>query len=434
MTGVTQAVILCGGMGTRLKPYTDTLPKPMIPVNGRPFLEYLIEQLRDQGIAHVVLLTGYRAQQIEDHFADGTRFGVHLTYSRGPAEWETARRLWEAREKLDVGFLLLYCDNYVPFRLTTLLKFHRDKHRMLSLLLSEKGKGNIEVGSDGLVRRYDSSRSSPGLGYVEIGYMIVERDAVLSLIDNPDVSLSHVIRELVSRNQLAGLVVGDRYHSISDPERWKLAEQYLRCKRVVLIDRDGTLNFRPPRGQYLTSWHDFRWLPGALEGLHALGRGGFSFALISNQAGIARGLLTKRQVDAINNQIAQIAATCNLAMLGAYVCPHYWEDGCACRKPAPGLFFQASRELLLRLDRTLYICDDPRDCQAAFRAGCESVFVGNLPELANLPTEEQPAYTAPTIADCVPWIRARFDAWSCGPRPPTDFVSPGATPYTGHQA
>jgi len=408
---VTQAVILCGGLGTRMRPYTDTLPKPMIPVNGRPFLEYLVEQLRDQGITRIVLLTGYRAAQIESHFGDGRRFGLAITYSRGPVEWDTGRRVWEARDQFDPQFLLLYSDNFVPFRLSRLLEFHRDKGRMLSLLLSAKTNGNIKVGGDGIVARYDPSRSSPDLDHVEIGFMLVERDAVLALIDEPDTSFSRVLERLASRGEFAGLVSGDHYHSISDPKRWTLAEQYLQLKRVLLVDRDGTLNVRPGQARYLSSWDDFQWVPGAVEGLQALAGAGFSFAMISNQAGIARGVVTRQRVDEINQRLCDQLATRGIAMTRIYICPHDWNEGCACRKPAPGMFFQASRDLLLRLDRTFYLCDDPRDCQAAYNANSASVFIGEGDGLAALRPAERPGHVAPTILDSVPWITSCFEAW-----------------------
>ena len=406
-----QAAILCGGLGTRMRPYTDVLPKPMIPVNGRPFLEYLVEQLREQGITRIVLLTGYRAAQIESHFGDGRRFGVAITYSQGPAEWDTGRRVWEARTQLDARFLLLYSDNFVPFDLARLLEFHRDRGRMLSLLLAAKANGNIKVGGDGIVQRYDSSRSSAELDHVEIGFMVVERDAVLSLIDPPDISFSRVLERLASRSELAGLLCGDHYHSISDPKRWKLAEQYLRIKRMLLLDRDGTLNTRPARAQYLSRWEDFQWLPGAREGLKALAGAGFSFALISNQAGVARGIVTRQQVDAVNQRLREELAARGITMMGAYVCPHHWDEGCACRKPAPGLFFQASRDLLLRLDRTFYLCDDPRDCSAAYNANSSSVFVGEDTGLSSLRAAERPAFVARTILEAAPWIKSRFESW-----------------------
>lgn len=414
MNEVRQAAILCGGLGTRLRPYTDHLPKPMIPVNGRPFLEYLVAQLREQGIRRIVMLTGYRGEQIEAHFGDGRRFGVEIDYSRGPAEWETGRRLHEARAQLEPRFMLLYSDNFIPFDLGKLRAFHAAHGRPVSVMLRAKANGNIRVGGDGIVQQYDSSRSGHDLDYVEIGYMIVERDAVLPLIDPPDISFSRVLKQLTQTSSLAGLVCGDHYHSISDPERWKLAERYLQTKRILLIDRDGTLNVRPPRGEYLASWDDFRWAEGALEGLKFLSEVGFSFILVSNQAGIGRGVVSRAQVDAVNARLTDELAGRGVSLLGVYVCPHHWDDGCQCRKPAPGLFFQASRDHLLRLDRTFYVGDDPRDCQAAYNANCHGIFIGDESELGALDASERPERVAPTLADAAPWIVSRFREWDGG--------------------
>jgi len=87
-----------------------------------------------------------------------------------------------------------------------------------------------------------------------------------------------------------------------------------------------------------------------------------------------------------------------------YVCPHHWDDGCFCRKPNPGLFYQASREYLFRLDKTLFIGDDPRDCQAAWNAGCGSVFLGNKEELTVLPASHQPGLAVRELLSAVKFI------------------------------
>ena len=110
-----QAVILCGGLGTRLRHHTDHLPKPMIPCNGKPFLWYLLQQMEEQGIHRFILLTGYLAEKIEQYFEEGSKWGWEIQYSQGPAEWGTGKRIWEAKEKLDERFLLLYSDNFVHF-------------------------------------------------------------------------------------------------------------------------------------------------------------------------------------------------------------------------------------------------------------------------------------------------------------------------------
>ena len=411
MTSVDQAAILCGGLGTRLRPHTNALPKPMIPVNGRPFLECLIEQLREQGIRRVLLLTGYRGEQIEGHFGDGSRFGVEIGYSRGPVEWDTGRRLWEARPLLSRRFLLLYSDNFAPFSLAKSLAFHDERGRPLSLMLCARSNGNISLGAGGIAARYDHSRTSEGLDLVEVGYMIVERDPVFSLIDDPDVSFSRVLERLAASGDLAGHVSAAGYYSISDPERWKRTEEYLRVKRILLVDRDGTLGVRPPKAEYVHRWEDFQWAPGALAGLEKLSDAGFSFVMISNQAGIARGMLTTDQVEAVNQRLMESLEERGIRMHKAYVCPHHWDEGCTCRKPLPGLLYEAARDFALRLDRTFYLGDDTRDCQAAYNANCASVFIGDEAETASLSGGEAPACVAKTVAEAAPWIISRFESW-----------------------
>lgn len=405
-----QAVILCGGLGNRLRPLTDSLPKPMAPIHGRPFLAFLIEQLRDQGIRRIILLTGYRGEMIREHFGDGTGCGIPIDYSCGPADWETGRRVWEARAMLDERFLMLYSDNYVPFSLGKLVKVHSAHESDVTLLLQPKQPGNIRVKPDGGVELYDPTRTAAGLDHVEIGYMIVERDAALAALPDPDVSFSSVLERCARSGRLAGLVSRDPYHSISDVQRWKLAERYLESKRILMLDRDGTINERPAKARYITGWDHFHWIDETVDAMSLLARSGFRFIVLSNQAGIARGMLDAVAVDDMNRRMVAELGSRGIEVLDVYVCPHHWDENCDCRKPAPGMFFRASREHLLRMDRTIYVGDDPRDSRAAFNAECLSVLIGS--ERNQDPGGgARPAFTAATLLDAVPWIVSRFESW-----------------------
>ena len=405
-----QAVILCGGLGERLRPLTEDLPKPLAPVGGRPFLEYLICQLREQQVERVVLLTGYYGEKIRDHFGDGAGHGVQIDYSSGPADWDTGRRIWEARMMLDGRFLLLYSDNYVPVNIGKLLSVHSASLSAVTLLLHQKQNGNVRLDGDGGVEVYDSTRSTFGLNYVEIGYMIIERDRVLGAYGVSDVSFSQILEKLVKGEQVAGLVSGDSYHSISDLDRLKLAEQYLGVKRVLMIDRDGTINKRAPRGEYIGSWSDFHWDLQTVEAMRQLAKKGFRFLVLSNQAGIARGMLKAKMVDEINTRMVSGLRKQGVDVIDVYVCPHHWDEGCSCRKPNPGMFFKASRSHLLRMDRTVYVGDDPRDSRAAFNAECLSVLIG--PERERDPGGgAKPSFTGETMLETVPWIVSRYESW-----------------------
>jgi D-glycero-D-manno-heptose 1,7-bisphosphate phosphatase len=184
--------------------------------------------------------------------------------------------------------------------------------------------------------------------------------------------------------------VRDAYHSISDPERWKLTEKYLAPKKIILIDRDGVINEKARRGEYVDSWKKFSFIQKNIEGMKMLSQSGFSFIVISNQAGIGRKMVSEKTVTSINEKMKASLQDEGVNILEIYVCPHHWEDLCFCRKPNPGLFFQASRDWLFRLDKTIFIGDDPRDCQAAHNAGCNSMYLGKEEDLSKLSKDEKP--------------------------------------------
>ena len=104
----TQALILAGGQGTRLRPLTAHKPKPLVEVAGKPFLAHLLQMLAKEGITDVVLLTGYRGKEIEEYVSDGSRFGLSVKYSAGAVAWETGKRVREAAPLLHDEFMLLY--------------------------------------------------------------------------------------------------------------------------------------------------------------------------------------------------------------------------------------------------------------------------------------------------------------------------------------
>ena len=409
-----QAVIFCGGLGTRLKPFTDKSPKPMVPINGVPFLEHLLKQVASNGIQRFVLLTGYLGDQIRHYFEDGSRWGWNIECSEGPVKWDTGRRLWEARQKLDGQFLLLYSDNFVQFSLDSLMEVHKSHQCSLSLLLAPKERGNIRLSSEGKVEAYDKTRLGHGLDCVDVGYMAVERDPILSLLsslkNHPDTSFSEVLQKLAEVRQIAGLIVKDSYHSISDPQRLKLMREYLAPKKILLIDRDGVINQKAPRGEYVSSWEAFKWIPETLQAMRSLAVEGFKFIIISNQAGVARGMIDPAELKQIHQNMTNEFRKHNIDIIKIYVCPHHWDEHCDCRKPSPGMFFEAAKEFNLRMDHTIFIGDDPRDSTAAYNAGCQSILVGDE-QKASMKLNKKPALITETLLGAVPWIHKKYQEW-----------------------
>ena len=248
MTLPKQAAILCGGLGTRLRPYTLDMPKPMIPINKKPFLEYLIEQLKENGISEIILMTGYLGEKIHKYFGNGERLNIEILYSKGPVEWSTGRRLYEIKELLNDHFMLLYSDNFVPFNLEKAYECYIQKNVKLSFVVQSKISGNIRLREDGIVDIYDKSRSASNLDMVELGYMIVSKKVFEYYPPNDkNIDFYQIIDSLAKEKQLAGFEIRDKYYSISDPERLNKMRNYLTPKKILLIDRDGVINKKAPK-------------------------------------------------------------------------------------------------------------------------------------------------------------------------------------------
>ena len=386
-----QAVILAGGLGTRLRPLTDTRPKPMIEFHGRPFLEYLVEQLRDAGVERILLLLGYLPDVVKDHFGDGSRWGVEIAYSVTPPEVQTGTRVRAAFDAIDPTFLLLYCDNYWPLQLDRM--WHRfaefEPAAMTTVYRNTDGytRDNVRI-EDGWIRVYDRSRTADGLKGVEIGYAILRKDVVVELLPDADVAVEEaVFTPLAARGELLAYPTDHRYYSVGSLERLPATDAFLAHRPTILLDRDGVLNVRPPRAEYIRRPDEFTWLPGALEAVTRLSNAGYQLFVISNQAGIARGAMTEDDLMAVEGRMLADVEAAGGRIDGAYYCRHGWDDGCDCRKPLPGLLFEAQREHRLDLSRTPYIGDDDRDGQAADLAGSPFIQVTDDRSLLSIATE-----------------------------------------------
>jgi histidinol-phosphate phosphatase family protein len=366
-----QAVIVAGGRGTRLGSLTADRPKPMVQVNGRPFLDHLIELLRDQGMARVLVLTGYRAEVIERHVAEGRRrFGIPVsTFPTDPALETSARmRAAAARGLLEDAFLFAYSDNFWPLRMDSLWRDHERLARAATVTVYRNVDGwsrsNTRV-EDGLVTAYDTTRTADGLTGVEIGYAILGRAAV-DLVDDVTRPFEQVVYPaLVAAGQLAAHETDRRYYSIGSPDRLLTTARFLAQGPAVILDRDGVLNRRAARGEYVRSPADWAWLPGAVEALQLLSRAGWRLFVVSNQAGVAREAMTRENLEAVEERMLADLAGAGVSIDGIYYCLHGWDDGCACRKPRPGMLLRAAREHDLDLTRTPFVGDDERDGQAA---------------------------------------------------------------------
>ena len=403
---IKQAVVLCGGLGTRLRPFTDQNPKPMVRLNNKPFLDYLFDQMLDNGIRRVLLLTGYLSDKITHHY--GTQYkSLKISYSHGDVSLDTAERLEHAADKIDDYFLLMYSDNYSLFSLKRAISaFHIGQS--LRLYMSEKVNGNISMGEGDRVSQYNPDRGFSA-DYVELGYILVNKSRVFEYLTKLGKSFTQTIIKCVSDGTVSAQISQHKYYSISDPERLKLTEQYLNCKRIILIDRDGVINVKAPKAEYITRPEDFVMIPDTLMAMKSLSAKGFQFIIISNQAGVGRGVFTQQQLDSVNNKLRSIMINEGISILDIYTCIHSWNDGCECRKPKPGMLIDAATKYQLRLDKILFIGDDIRDVQASINTGCKSALI-NYDKMSLENSNMVPTYMAKNLSLLIDEIIVFYNA------------------------
>ena len=224
---INQAVILAGGRGERLRPLTDSMPKPMAPINSIPFLDYLIHSIIQAGIENVLFLLGYKANVITDRYNNMKNINIEFSY--GTEEDQTGRRVLNAYGQLDDHFLLMYGDNYWPIELDAMLSnYQKLNASVTTTVFSNKyGTGeygfenNIIVRDDGIVKKYDKKRETDEANGVDIGYFIISKQ-VLDLQMSGNVSFEvDILPQFIARKQLGAYVTDTQYYYITNMQTLK---------------------------------------------------------------------------------------------------------------------------------------------------------------------------------------------------------------------
>lgn len=176
--------------------------------------------------------------------------------------------------------------------------------------------------------------------------------------------------------------------------------------RVVFLDRDGVINEN--RDDYVKNIDEFNFLPGALNALRRLHAAGIRVAVISNQACIGKGLVTRKTLADIDRYMFSGVAEAGGEITATYYCPHKPDDNCDCRKPAPGLLLRAGRDMMVDLKDTIFVGDNSKDILAGKAAGCRTALVlsGMISADEAVMLDPAPDFIASDLAEAVEWIIA----------------------------
>ena len=226
-----QAVILCGGLGTRLRPLTDKTPKSMMPIGSRPFLELLVLHFKKQGINKFVFCSGHLHEQVEAHFGEGGKLGVHIIHSVEPEPLGTGGALLIAKPYLDRQFFVAYGDSLLNVNVLSLASIFKNNNALGVITAYDNhekiAENNVRLDDSGRVLAYDKMKTAPGMNAVEAGVSLLDR-SVLELAEGKKFSLeTDIFPKLINNGRLFGLLTPQRFYDIGTPEGLELAEVML---------------------------------------------------------------------------------------------------------------------------------------------------------------------------------------------------------------
>jgi D,D-heptose 1,7-bisphosphate phosphatase len=404
-----QLVIIAGGKGTRLKQRTADLQKCMVQVAGKPLIEHQISLASAHKITHVLILTGFAADSIQEYFGDGARWGVKISYHSDSSPRGTAGAVIDAFDKLDDVFFVVYGDTMLNVDLLRMAASHA-RHPSATLFLHPNDHPHdsdlVELNGSNEIVAFHPYPHPPGeyfANLVNAGLYVVSKELLRpywttrNAHSYPLDFAKHVFPNLIASGaRVFGYLSREYIKDAGTPERLERVRLDYSSGRVergslhipvpaVFLDRDGTLNYE--RG-WLSKPELLELLPGAAAAVRAINESGRLAVVVSNQPVIARGECTEAGMRNIHNKLEWLLGECHAFVNGIYYCPHHPDKGfpseraelkftCSCRKPATGLLDLATRELNIDIARSWLIGDSVRDIQAAANFGLRSALVRN---------------------------------------------------------
>lgn len=400
-----QAVIMAGGKGTRLAAITkDEIPKPMVPVNGKPLLLWQIEELKKNGITDIIMIIGHLGEKIEEYFQNGEKYGVHVSYIREHEPLGTAGAFYYLKDKIVSDyFLLVFGDVFFSIDIQRMEKFYIDHQARAALFVhpnSHPADSDLVVlDENNKISKFDSKHNVRNYWFdncVNAGFYILGTE-VCDLVENPHKTdlEKDILMPLVNEGQavygyrspeyIKDIGTVDRIHQTEkDVENGFIEEKCLKNKQTcIFMDRDGTIN--QYRGLVWKD-EDFELEENACDAIKQINQSGKLAIVITNQPSVARGLCQIKDIETVHKKMSTLLGKEGAYLDDVYFCPHHPDKGypeenpvykipCECRKPKTGLIQKAIEQYHIDLSSSWMVGDTTVDIQTGKNAGLHTALV-----------------------------------------------------------
>lgn len=426
------AVIQAGGKGTRMLSLTrDLIPKPMLLLNGKPMLEWQIENTAVYGITEFVIIIGHLGHKIKDYFGNGSKLGVHIQYIEEEQPLGSAGALYYMNELYKgYDYLLIFGDVMFQIDWNRMIKFHEIKNSMITLLAHPNShpfdSDLLVIDDDGMVTGIDSKNNKRDYWYdncVNAGIYII-RESIVDDIDAPKNTdfEKDLIAPLIEQRNVYGYKtteyvkdagLPERFDKVSEEQRLGIWEQ--KClthkQKCIFLDRDGTVN---KYNGLVSKDGQLELETNAAKAVRLINEAGYLAIVVTNQPVVARGMCNIEDVRYIHRKMQTL-----LGKYGAYLddimfCPHHPDKGypeenikykvaCNCRKPSTGMIDSMVNKYNIDIDESYMIGDSTVDLQTGVNAGLRTILVktgeGGLDGKYDVTAD----YVAEDIYEAVKW-------------------------------
>ena len=399
-----KVVIMAGGKGTRISSVASDIPKPMIPIEGKPVLEREIECLRSQGFTDLIITVSHLGSIIMNYFGNGSKFGVHIEYYFEQEPLGNAGALFKIKDKLTEDFLLLNADAIFDIDFNRFVEYHKVKGGLVTLFTHPNShpydSGLIFADNNKSVLNWSTKEDIRPEFYknrVNAGLHVISPKVLEIDIQTPKVDLDRqLLKPLAGSGKMfvydspeyvKDMGTPERYYSVCEDFKKGIVQNrnFKNKQKAIFIDRDGTIN---KMVGFLTNIKDFELLDGVSEAIKKINHSEYLAIVITNQPVIARGEVTLEELDEIHNKMETLLGKEGAYIDGLYYCPHHPDKGfvgerieykivCDCRKPKPGMILQAAKDYNIDLSQSWMIGDGKNDVGCGKNAGCKTALIGD---------------------------------------------------------
>jgi len=418
--------LLAAGLGTRLRPLTQRLPKCLVPIAGRPLLDYWIDQLIAAGISEVLINTHHLPEQVRSYMAQvNAHRPIHLIETYEPQLLGSAGTLTANPEfAADAEqIMVIYADNYSTVNLSDFLAFHQQHSDPVTMLLfhtpNPKACGIAELDEAQRIIQFEEKPQQPRTDLANAGVYLFDQALYQHIIALNAFDLGFdVLPQL--KGQMRGWVWNGYHRDVGtydlflqaqrDAVEIQYSSRFAQGQPAVFLDRDGTII---EQIHYLSRPEQVQLIPGAAQAIRQLQQAGFVCVVVSNQSTIGQGIISEADLATITQVLVEQLAEFNVQLTAFYHCP---EVGLAQdrttidhydRKPGPGMLFKAAEALQLDLTRSWMIGDMLSDVLAGYYAHCQGsllVATGKGLEGHTLPKQLGSIEQVPDLATAAQFI------------------------------